>query len=385
MFRLPDLLRAATILARRSNVDVALETGIRRSRVERILAARAAPCGDEAARILAACGIDQRLATAPGAFTLAGDVVTLRRRGGGLLPADTILGLLLHRDCRPPPDVDLHDCRLCIDKLSITFNTIDADALLDLISTLGKRIATQASIYKHEYRCGGVFVQHGERTRSGARTYKGRRTSRLEFNPARASRCDWSLVQRLLRLAKPSSDRVSRLDVAVDIPVSLRRVQPLASRKHKVNVFLGSTGVETIYLGVKGSEHQIRIYDGRQRLMDVGRAGVDHPEVTRFEAQLRNVSRAIGDLVALPDPFVHLQLVDLSAHGLALSRRLLANYACVFGLVTLRPHLQPDDFKALVSELEAAAAATVLPHPSDIFAAQWSKVAAKLVTDLGAR
>jgi hypothetical protein len=160
----------------------------------------------------------------------------------------------------------------------------------------------------------------------------------------------------------------------------MRRVQPLPSARAKSNVFVGPAGVETIYIGVHRAERQIRIYDRRQALIDARRATAEHPYSTRFEAQLRNVGVSPRDLATLPDPFSNLQLVDLCARGLPLPRRLLANYASVFGFVCLRPQLAQEDIKSLASELQASPA--VLPHPSQVFAARWSRSAGRLLARL---
>ena len=318
-----------------------------------------------------ACECDPRLATAPATFTLAGDVVKLGHRPGSLLPAATVIGLLLHHRGGQPL-VDLETCRLFIDKLAITFDTAYARKLLTIVANHGRTSTTKRPIYAHESRCGDVFVQHRPLPGSFAS-----RTSRLEFNPATASPSDTKLVKRLVAIAK--NIRISRVDVAIDVPVSIRRFQVLSSTRQKVVTYSGPAGIETLYLGKRGADRQIRLYDRQKRLHERGHLPPCDGPLTRIEAELHHVRVSLSELASLKDPFSHLQLFDLSSGDLPLPQALLLNYARVFGLATLRDHLERNEFVALVN---ARPRSSLLPHPSAVFDQQWSGAVATLLREL---
>jgi hypothetical protein len=263
-----------------------------------------------------------------------------------------------------------------------TFDALDTLQILRVVRARGDRASRARPTYRHEYWCGRVFVQHGTPSTTNKK-FRLRRNSRVEFHPAsirgpsRDARRARNTVQLLLRLAKPGSLRVSRLDVAVDIPISLRRLQVLGSPRQKANVFLGPQGIETIYLGRRKSDRQLRIYDRRRLLVEKGLAGDTHPDSTRVEAQLRNLG-SIRNLSALPNPFSDLQLFHLTADGLTFPRRVLVEYAGVFGLRSLKARLTRDEFRDIAGGLELVERSGKVPHPRDAFATQWPEVARSL-------
>jgi hypothetical protein len=181
------------------------------------------------------------------------------------------------------------------------------------------------------------------------------------------------VLAELLSFATVESVRISRLDIAVDVPVSPRRIQALGSPRQKVNAFFGPAGIETVYYGTRKSECQVRIYDRYQKLVDDGHAMISTHPLTRFEAQLRNLGLAVEGLATLRNPFSRLRLVDLRADALPLSRRVLACYARTFGLAALKPELDAAEFAALVADLEVVASSPGLPHPSDVFDERWRR------------
>jgi hypothetical protein len=361
--RIPDLLRAAAVLDRATPTTIAIRTGIRRSRVGRLLTGRTHPRGDEPARILASCGTDPSLVTTP------------RLTGAGALPARTVFGLLLNRDQHAHRDLDTNSCRLSVDYLSISFNA-PTEELLSIARAAGRVHSTKRPAYRHEYRCGAILVQHGKQGQHGRSAFKHRRRdSRLAFNPSHASAEDWIVVRRVLAVA--ADVRITRVDVAVDVRVSIARLQVLAEPGRKLNIFIGPGGVESFYVGARKSERQVRVYDKRRELIDKGRANESYPQTTRIEAQLRNLG-PLSDLRELRDPFARLALVDLSAGGLPFLHALGASYAATFGAPSLRGLVPRSEYDAIVRQVSTSEAA----HPSRVFAAHWPRVVRRLLRQL---
>jgi hypothetical protein len=361
--RIPDLLRAAAVLDRSTAQQIAISTGIGRSRVERLLTGRTPPRNDEVARILAACGADPGLVTTP------------RLTGAGALPARTVFGLLLNREHHADRDVDTSSSVLSTDYLSLSFDA-PTDALLALARDAGDPRRAKHAFYRHEYLCrAGILVQHGFHGRR-----RRRRDSRISFNPSRVTRKRWPLVRRVLSLA--SRVRVTRLDVAVDLP---GRYQPLTQGKWRMIGSFG--GVETFYIGARKSDRQIRVYDKRRQMIETERADGSYPETTRVEVQLRNLkltadgkrrAMSVSDLSDLQDPFAKFALVDL-ASGLPFPLLLCASWADAFGAQALRPLVTPSEFDAVVKRLPTIDGA----HLSRVFDAQWPSAASELLRNLG--
>jgi hypothetical protein len=379
--RFHDVLRAAATLSECSIGDLSTRTGIRRSRIERVLAGRTLPKGDDASRILTACKVDPRLLTSPATFRVIGDVVTATyaTSTASLLPMDLLLGLLIHRS-EDPTLATVDEGSLAIDRLSLTFDARNAAEFVARAASLGSAARSARPIYAHEYRCPrGIFVQHGSTPHASPR-FLQRRSSRIEINPSRflGHAKSRALFAELLSFAIPQSTRISRIDVAVDLPVSIRRVQALGAPRQKVNVFFGAAGVETIYCGTQKSERQVRIYDRRQKLVDDGGALTSAHPITRFEAQLRNVGLTVDGLLTLHNPFSRLRLLDLRAEALPLSQRVLAHYARAFGLPALKAELDAAEFAALVAVLDVLALSPALPHPSTVFEDRWRQTAQPL-------
>lgn len=352
---------AASGLSRR---EVALRADLRPSRLERILGGYVAPSRDEFTLIARACGQAHGLVTTP-----------WPARG---LPAGTVFGLLLSEPHANGP-IDTNACKLSADYLSVSF---DADAeLLAIVRVTGRPAGRKHPSYRWEYYCGvgakhhsDVLVQHGVLQSDGRSALRHRRrNSRIEFFPEHASREAWSTVRRVLAIA--SRVRVTRLDIAVDLPA---RFQLLADSR-KVRIIAGPRGVETLYVGVRKSDRQIRVYDKRRQLIESSRAGEDHPEETRVEAQLRNLKAGVSGLVGLPDPFDGVSLVELSASGLPFPLVLCASYAAAFGAQALRPLIEPSEFATIVRQL----APGDLAHPSHVYAEHWPRVGGDLLRRLG--
>lgn len=372
----PKILRAMIALSGARRREIALRAGLRLSRLERILGGYVAPTRDEITMIGRACGADPQLVT-----TLHG---RSRSTAAGGLSARAVFGLLLlshHNEQRVAlGDVDRRACRLSVDKFSVSFDS-DETKLLAIVRA-GRIARMDRSTYRRNYRVGGVLVQHGSSGRS-APGHK-RRSSRFEFNPARATDLDWSVLRRVLALATRAS--VTRLDVAVDMPVSVRRLQVLSeqtsgSSPRKLNVFVGPGGVETIYVGARASRREIAMYDRHQERIDRGgnRVDEDHPDVTRIEARLRSLGIGLAELRELPDPFAGIALVDLSAGDIPFLHALGAAYASAFGAQALRALVESDDFDMIVRRV----AASETLHPSRVFADRWPRASAHLLRKLG--
>jgi hypothetical protein len=136
-----------------------------------------------------------------------------------------------------------------------------------------------------------------------------------------------------------------------------------------------------LYLGVRGSDNQLRVYDKRREQIDRGRATEEHGEQTRFEAQVRD-AETFEALLRLSDPFSCLLLVDLGDDDMPFTSVLLAAYAGANGITALRSRLGTVEFDSYATERQAAASRN-LPHPSDVFAKQWPRVVRELLRKLG--
>ena len=148
-------------------------------------------------------------------------------------------------------------------------------------------------------------------------------------------------------------------------------------------IYLGPLGVETIYLGSRKSPAQIRVYDKRQQLKDSGRAVEGRTPWTRFEAQLEPPKVGLHGLADLGNPYAGLRLFALRPDGLSLPRRVLVAHARMFGLPALKPELAPEEFAALLHDLEVSDGVPVVPHPKEVFASRWSDAALRFLSKLG--
>jgi hypothetical protein len=348
-----------------SRREIALRADLRFSRLERILGGYVAPARDEITLIARACKADPSLVTTPHA------------RGAGGLPTRTVLGLLLsdHVDQRAAlGDLDPR-VSLSVDKLSVSFNADETKLLA--VARVGRLVRPKRSLYRVSYQLGRVFVQHGRSP--GASLKHKRRSSRVEFNPARARDLDWKLVRRVLALAEDV--RVTRLDVAADLPVSPARLQVLAERA-KLHSISSPVGIETIYVGArKSGRRQVALYDKRREQIDAGRADENHPELTRVEARLgyRWLKGGLAELRHLGDPFADLALVDLSASDLTGLHLLGASYASSFGVQALRSlGVAPADIAAIAPHVDPSDPL----HPSRVYADEWPRVVSRLLRRL---
>lgn len=371
---LAQILKAAAVLADADTDTLTLRTGILRSRLARLLNGSAAANEDEAERILKAAGCDRFL-------------LTQHVEGSG---SHGLLAALLSHDrlsrlgaCIPPGS-----CSLTIDKLSVVFNSIDDERLIEVARRCGSQVA--AKLYRFAFVGHGVRVDHAP-TDANAQI---RRLSRIEFNPEdvfgkKGSRNQEAgyFASSVIRLLNPTQAEITRIDVAVDLPVAIRDVQAIAGRKRKLNLWLGPEGIETIYCGSRGSDCQIAIYDKQREQRDKGCPTSTTSSLTRIEARVQRPGLGLLELSELPNPFTGLRLFRMRPDGLPLERRLLVEYARFVGLPALRAEMDRDDFAAMCSDLELSDAVPIVPHPRDVCAARWPAVSRSLLSALrlGAR
>lgn len=371
---LAQILKAAAVLADADTDTLALRTGILRSRLTRLLNGSAAPSADEAERILKAAGCKRSL-------------LTEHIEASG---SHGVLAALIGPDRLSQADacISRGSCYLTIDKLSIVFNPVDGQRLIETAQRYGARV--DAKLYKLAFAGHGVRVDHSPAEANN----QIRRSSRIEFNPEAAlskkaarNREAGQFASAVMRLLDPTEAEITRVDVAVDLPVALRDVQALSDRTRKFNLWLGAEGIETVYCGSRGSERQIVLYDKRREQRDRGKAPDLSSPLTRIEAHVQRPGLGLLALPALENPFTRLRLFLLRPDGLPFERRLLVEYARFFGLPALKGELDPDDFEALCSDLELSDAAPLVPHPRDVFTARWPAVSRSLLSALrlGAR
>lgn len=371
------LLRAAATIAGLTTVDVAFKTCIRESRIKNILSGRAIPEPKEFERIAAACGLDARALTSRYPYAIA------RKGKHRIVCSDVPSGpeafaALVEYSTRFSSEVSVKtESRLLVDTVSVTFEVDDSTRFLRQLSSHGTAVELRDSPYAHHYRLGSLFVQHSLRGKSAS-------ASRVEFRAdALTKHALVAAAGDLFCLARRSTVRLSRLDVAADLPVSINDVQALGSSRQKVAVYLGCRGVETLQLGRRASKLQIVVYDKRQERIDRA-AAPPATCVTRFEARVRRPGIAIEQLAMLPNPFCKLRLLDLRRLDLPFERRVLVCYARLFGVPALRDHLDDETFKLLLSAVSRAERADDVPHPRQLFDERWRVLAGRLSAKLTA-
>ena len=362
---LARLFKAAAALADLSLQDLAIRTGIPYSRLSRIQTGLH-PSRDEARTILRATGVE------PDAL-----IKQLEKRSGGrLVSAERLLPLLLVLKVEPTPTVTMEHTAISCDRLSMTFD-VKQRHRRDFRALVRRGEERPYKRYRHSYRFENITAQHDPRSDHS-------RWARLDFNPNKLGRSDWSFLVEGCALAERDTVNITRLDVAVDLPVSLRDVQGLGTgRRKKFTTVMGPSGVQTMYLGSKRSAQRIVIYDKRQELIDTGMADESYPRTTRFEARLKNPDVALLGLAELSNPFSQLRLFSLRSDGLPVEKRLLVRYARFVGLAALQAELAPERFSTLLEDLRTSDRAIIAHHPEIIFATHWPSTAQRLLERLG--
>ena len=368
-----QILSAARILSSLTFKEVSSKTGIPISRISQLFSGQIAPSPNEFTVLMAALGVEATALTSLSAMALSGSVNDLMRNL--VLHHQPALEVLPERDA----------CNLVIDRLSFTFNLADDSWLPAWKARYGfevhhpKRRGDEYFRYRESYKeKGGALFQH--------RSYEGR-TSRFECTPTKQP--SWIAIRKML--SRATEVKVSRIDIAVDIPCPIAQVHLLANTQRKVNMFLGPKGIETYNLGTRTSPSQITVYD--RQLEQRERCRPDMGPMTRFEAKLRNRD-SLHALLNIENPFSPITVLRLEPVGLPLEQRLLINYACTFGLPALKAALaegptpqsqkKRTQYAIVAKQVRTLSLSPPVTLPQDVFAAKWKRVLRCLIKKLNA-
>ena len=366
---IPQALKATSVLTAQTVDDLALRSHLGRSRVARILRGATLPTPDEVDRLSEALGLAWR----PPLTSLLG-----LPGGHERLLFEILRGITEVR----PKVVTSSVGRLSIDRIALTFDLSSPKRIIQQIRRVGAT-RTGSRYYRYSWKLpygigSGRFAVPGLLLQHGPAHDERVRSSRVEFNPGRLWKADprspartffGQLAGRLLQ----TDSRISRLDVAVDLPVSIAEVQALPDAWRKTTTFSGIRGVETINLGTRESRRQIVIYDKHRERQDRGhgpRGEVPIGALTRFEAQCRRLNLpllALGDVV---NPFHDLSLLVLSPLGGSISAGALHWMAARFGVPALWAQMSQGErsrYRSLKTEPDSPI------HPSEAFRQHWAR------------
>lgn len=283
---------------------------------------------------------------------------------------ETLAALLLCFDPEPPP---LHTApaRIVCDRLSIIVAPTSAGrTIVDEFFVKAKPTSTDGH-YKRAGYHRRIFIGDGVR-------WRGWKDIRLDFNPALLTPRATQLIAELL--ANCRGPRISRIDVAVDLPVQLGAVQALGTRSRKATAIVSDT-IETIYIGDKNAAVSFAIYDKRNERRRHGVVTLD--DLTRFEARLKKRELEPLELTQIENPFGSLQLLWLGGDDLPFIDRLLVRVARVTGLPLLVNEVPSKRLVRLRQHLADAAKKHHIPHPRDAFDDGWKREAARVLDLLG--
>jgi len=278
--------------------------------------------------------------------------------------------------------VVLPAARLTIDKMAIVFNAVDGRRLVETAQRYASPV--RPKLYRETFFGHDVRLEHAPTDENP----QIRRSSRIEFNPDHALGKLYphpeagAFVASVIRLLKPNDAEITQIDVAVDLSVAVCDVQAIAERRRKFQLWIGPDGIETIYIGNRGSACQFVVYDKHRELSEKGHTPLPVWPLTRIEACVQRPGLALLDLPALANPFRDLRLLRLRPDRFPLERRLLVEYARFVGLPALRAELAPDDFKELCRDLEQSDETPIVPHPRVVFDAKWDRVSRSLLAAL---
>lgn len=374
---LSRILKAAAVLSGFTVERLALDTGIRLSRVSRILQGATAPTGDEALKLFAsALKRDRRGTLLTAADLTAADLAQALRDLSEAAGNSALLSLISLLPASPSEPIADDDCILAIDKLSFTFWTDGSPRWLREVEE--RCIPRPSRLYGLAFHYLDVRIESRP-------TFRTDRPYRVEFNP-RALWDERSKARRLLHSimasVDSSSSQITRIDLALDVPVSIRDVQGFGERQRKLNQWIGPSGLETIYSGGKKAALQLKVYDKRRERAERGATPCAASPLTRFEAQIRRPGLRLDELARLKNPFTGLRVFLLRPDGLPLERRLLIGYARIMGVLALKGELAPEQFKTLLRHLELSDKTPLIPHPRELFTARWPAIAASLLSAL---
>lgn len=384
------LLHATRILNNRTIGELVHITGIPQNRIRAINGGRVLPSASEAKTLLGAAGfiapVTPAIGTA-GAYTgtVWEECVKALQGTPQAMNTHTVqaLGRLIATWCLDDrtPVTSAPKPKLVIDYLTLTANC-DKAKLGRLLDANGKVFAPQNSA-DHEVDCGYRTLK----TIGLIKVYSDPRKSRnrflrLEVNPAKMVKADFRMMKRLLKLSELGASRVTRVDVAVDLPCSMSSVQMIPSSRVDENMaaFWSGYGIETFYFGKDPlgptATNKIRIYDAKDKGY-----GPSTPW-TRFEQENRNPGWQIGKLAKLPNLFSKFDILPLTtAPDSSLIVRLLTGHAHLHGIAAVRRAVPSKMFDKL--NRQWASQPCEVPHPKAVFEKSYAKLARKFLKKIG--
>jgi hypothetical protein len=134
---------------------------------------------------------------------------------------------------------------------------------------------------------------------------------RFDFNPASCGTDEWNVLHAELGYlfefgydALLTQAKVTYLEIAVDCTDILCKGLMSFDTKLRNSAWYPSFGnpSPTCYLGRRGSQRVIRVYDRVAKLLAYGKTAPDHP-VTRIEAVLRRLNCTVAELKDVVNPF----------------------------------------------------------------------------------
>ena len=260
------------------------------------------------------------------------------------------------------------NAKLSIDRLTLTADTRSKRMLRALAAQFGnKQSKGGSSHYLEHYELANAYLEFEPR---GAPDADRRRYARLDLWPSALDEAGACL--QLLDKLDVATAVLTRVDVAVDLDVSLRSIHVIPSPRTKARVewWWATHGLETIYLF--RPPRRICIYDKARQ------AGLPSP-LTRIEAQLKKPEINPYQLLELPNPFGRFEFVQLGFAG-SLAEQLIAREARLFGLPAVLAGLPTTEQSKLRATLTRAA---WLPHPRAVFDAKWKPAALQLMKRFG--
>lgn len=150
---------------------------------------------------------------------------------------------------------------------------------------------------------------------------------RMEFNP---NRIKWAELIPVLRLLGKFTSllwgRISRIDTAIDYKASLNPLMFHDKFKRKGSIFYGLNGVQTVYLGMRSSDVQIRIYDKsleQREQFDI----TGDESWWRVEAEIKSTTNILEEI---KNPFENLYYSELNGKTVIPSERYLIKFFWAF-------------------------------------------------------
>lgn len=149
---------------------------------------------------------------------------------------ELLCALMLSFD-RPVPSVGAALPTIACDRLAITLRpTSQGEALIEEFFANAKNLPTDGN-YRRAGRYLDVWVGQGLRWRHGE-------GARIDFNPSHITSGGMRIVAAIVAASRDV--RLTRVDVAADLPTSLVGVQPIGTRQRKATGVWNGSRVETI-------------------------------------------------------------------------------------------------------------------------------------------